>query len=94
MPNRKIDENRTSKQCGLCKKEKPREEFYVNRASNDGMSGMCKDCQSLYSSIRMHSKLSKEELSADLERTKRKMKRLEMFLAGKELREVVEAELV
>lgn len=32
------------KTCGVCKEEKPRESFYKDSRSKDGLQGCCKDC--------------------------------------------------
>ena len=37
-----------SKKCGMCKVEKPLEEFYNNKAHSDGKHNYCKQCHSEY----------------------------------------------
>ena len=36
------------KRCATCKEDKPRKEFYINRAKPDGRQYSCKDCQKTY----------------------------------------------
>lgn len=39
------------KTCSLCKKDKPRSEFYLREQSVDGYGGQCKECRIRYSRI-------------------------------------------
>ena len=36
------------KRCATCKEDKPRKEFYINRAKPDGRQYLCKICQKKY----------------------------------------------
>ena len=36
------------KRCATCKEDKPRKEFYINRAKPDGRQYSCKVCQKKY----------------------------------------------
>jgi len=36
--------NKYHKKCGVCKKIKPAEDFWIEKASNDGLRSWCKQC--------------------------------------------------
>lgn len=49
---------KTFKQCTKCKVNKPLNEFYKNKANNDGLSYLCKECKKAY--MNKYSKINKQ----------------------------------
>lgn len=92
MVARKIDPNRKAKKCSLCEQELPREDFYENKRNKDGMSSMCKKCQSVFSSLRVYAKMSKDKLNEEFEGAHKKIQRIRRFLAGEELIDIARSE--
>jgi len=89
---RKIDPDRKYKRCSLCKEERPRDEFYENQRNRDGMASMCKECQSVFSSLRVFSKMDNARLEQELQTALKKVHRLRKFLDGTALIDIARDE--
>jgi len=92
VAGRRIDPERKYKSCSLCKHEYPREDFYANKRNKDGLSSMCKCCQSTFSSLRVFSKMSTEQLNNEFEAAKLKVDRIRKFLSGEKLIDIARSE--
>ena len=90
----KIDPNRTHKVCTVCKKDKEREAYYANKTNRDGLSSMCKECQGLFSAIRLYAQMSKEKQAEEIENAYKKIGRLKKLLDGKAVVDIVRSECV
>ena len=92
MANRRIDPNRSEKVCSLCGEMLSRDKFYPNTANRDGLTSMCRECQSLFSNLRVYSKMSEEQLQSALAAVAVKRRRLKKFLNKVPLVDIVRGE--
>mgnify|MGYP003660275711 FL=1 len=76
------------KRCATCKEDKPRKEFYINRAKPDGRQYSCKACQkkyhndTWYESHRQHRIQQVKERKARVTRENYKKIFMEYFIHG------------
>lgn len=87
-----IDAKRSHKTCSVCSVYRARDDYYVNASSKDGMSSMCKDCQGLFSAIRLYAKMDEAKLTEEQLAAERKLARIQQIRAGVQVADIVRAE--
>ena len=92
MGLRVIDPDRKSKPCSLCGEDKVREGYYANKANKDGLSSMCKECQCIFSTLRVYSKMAADKLHGELASAKKKQWRIRRFLDGDTIMDIARDE--
>ena len=92
VAQRRIDPNRPEKACSLCTEILPRVKFYPNTANRDGLSSMCRECQCLFSTLRVYSKMSEEKLKDELASLEVKRRRIQKFLNNESLTDITREE--